>query len=910
MKTKKIHSKILFFIGLLLCAGLFAACFFITNNYITKIQSETYQPSHILSQMSEDDCVEFLIQNDVKIPEGFIDYPGFSGFVKSVIKTIETNPDYEFVYNYSVTQEFVENIRALVNNYQVTAHESVEQTKYTLQYNLVKNSNGNWVDNGGYFDISYYYYNCYAYAIDRIETPPLYKTDKQYQPGDFSGGEIFTKTIDIYDLALGVKNDLEALGFENVRVNLIKPSALKLYEQLICIRRTTSDIPDYHLMKYDPVSDSWYHKPGSTAILKYKSNPGDYDWISEFSYDGIEHLSNIVYDSDIYYITYASYPVESVAILSENSITLDINNSVQFTAIALPKSTQQIFLWESSDPEIAVVSERRGVVTALSSGIATITATSCANKEITASIDIIVTGNSSGAIGFKDPNFRDAVMERLLFSYPDYGYTWDSNLYAADLEKISNLDVSYRNINGMDELSYFINLRRLLLTFNNVSSLDLSNKNLQAFDCFGNKLTTLNFKFLGEQYSLLSNGNGYVSTCFSNNIIILYARPMNGNVFLNWTYLGNVVSTDSAYTLNLRDGGDFIANFAELPSAPQIFSTIPGNGQIKLYWTAPANNGGNEILGYEVSMDNGLTWITSEDSKSHIFTGLTNGAKYTFKVRAVSGVGYGAEATVTVTLPITMKVSTITASAGLNGSISPRGRVIISPGQDQAYFFIPDIGYEIDQVLIDGINDPYAVNSKAYLFRIKSVDEEHTIEVTFKIKVCVVTFMDWNGSILKTEEVEYGGSATAPAILALVHSGHIFLEWDTAFDYIINDLIILAKYIQTYSITYNGLDGKNSNNSGTYIHGGGFDLKDPESREGYTFAGWYDADGNKATSISDTVTGNLELWARWESAESELRINIGLSKYAFIIISAVGGVVLFSVLVIFIRIIIYRKKSF
>ncbi len=88
---------------------------------------------------------------------------------------------------------------------------------------------------------------------------------------------------------------------------------------------------------------------------------------------------------------------------------------------------------------------------------------------------------------------------------------------------------------------------------------------------------------------------------------------------------------------------------ATVPTAPQSFTATPGDAQVALNWTAPESDGGAAISHYEVSSDNGATWVTASTNTSHTFTGLTNGTEYTFKVRAVNSVGSGAEASATAT---------------------------------------------------------------------------------------------------------------------------------------------------------------------------------------------------------------------------------------------------------------------
>ncbi len=86
-----------------------------------------------------------------------------------------------------------------------------------------------------------------------------------------------------------------------------------------------------------------------------------------------------------------------------------------------------------------------------------------------------------------------------------------------------------------------------------------------------------------------------------------------------------------------------------VPTAPQNLSATPGNGQVTLSWTPPENDGGAEITGYEVSSDGGSTWTGADSDTDHLFTSLTNGQSYTFKVRAVNSEGGGEEASMTAT---------------------------------------------------------------------------------------------------------------------------------------------------------------------------------------------------------------------------------------------------------------------
>ncbi|HHV64047.1 MAG TPA: hypothetical protein GXX46_03085, partial [Peptococcaceae bacterium] len=136
------------------------------------------------------------------------------------------------------------------------------------------------------------------------------------------------------------------------------------------------------------------------------------------------------------------------------------------------------------------------------------------------------------------------------------------------------------------------------------------------------------------------------------------------------TYVGWDFTATWAISAIENDGYPFLAvsTAPTVPTVPQNFTAAPGDGQVTLSWTAPASDGGSEITHYEVSSNNGTTWVTAGSSSSHTFTGLTNGTEYTFKVRAVNSVGRGAEASVTAT-PTAPAQTTHTVNFYSDGSL-------------------------------------------------------------------------------------------------------------------------------------------------------------------------------------------------------------------------------------------------
>jgi hypothetical protein len=82
-----------------------------------------------------------------------------------------------------------------------------------------------------------------------------------------------------------------------------------------------------------------------------------------------------------------------------------------------------------------------------------------------------------------------------------------------------------------------------------------------------------------------------------------------------------------------------------------------------------------------------------------------------------------------MTFQITFSSYQISVSAGVGGTISPSGMVSVPPGGNQTFTFHANAGYSIDQVLIDGINNPAAAAAGTYTF--SNVNALHTIAVSF-----------------------------------------------------------------------------------------------------------------------------------------------------------------------------------
>ena len=130
-----------------------------------------------------------------------------------------------------------------------------------------------------------------------------------------------------------------------------------------------------------------------------------------------------------------------------------------------------------------------------------------------------------------------------------------------------------------------------------------------------------------------------------------------------------------------------------------------------------------------------------------------------------------------------------------------------------------------------------------------------TLYAVWEANQYTVTFKDWDGSVLKTEQVAYNTAATAPA--APTREGYRFTGWDKTFDVITGDTEITAQYIKTWTVTFKDEDGTVLKTE-IVDEGTGATAPTEPAKEGHTFAGWNAAFDNvtEDTVVTATYTVN------------------------------------------------------
>ena len=121
-----------------------------------------------------------------------------------------------------------------------------------------------------------------------------------------------------------------------------------------------------------------------------------------------------------------------------------------------------------------------------------------------------------------------------------------------------------------------------------------------------------------------------------------------------------------------------------------------------------------------------------------------------------------------------------------------------------------------------------------------------------------VTFKDWDGSVLKTQTVASGGSATPPS--NPTRDGYVFTGWSGNYTNVTENRVITAQYtIKTYTVRFLDWNGTVLDTQ-TINHGSNATPPPNPTRDGYTFSGW---SGNYTN-----VTADVDIIAQYTQNSS------------------------------------------
>jgi uncharacterized repeat protein (TIGR02543 family) len=139
-------------------------------------------------------------------------------------------------------------------------------------------------------------------------------------------------------------------------------------------------------------------------------------------------------------------------------------------------------------------------------------------------------------------------------------------------------------------------------------------------------------------------------------------------------------------------------------------------------------------------------------------------------------------------------------------------------------------------------------------------DGSLVLKLYYEIDTYTVTFKNYDGKALKTQTVEHGADATAPA--NPTRSGYTFAGWDkasSAWQKVTQNVTVTATYkATTYTVTFKDYNGTVLKTQAVQSGKSAAAPKNP-TRTGYTFAGW-----NAASSAWQKVTKNVTVTATYK----------------------------------------------
>jgi uncharacterized repeat protein (TIGR02543 family) len=184
-----------------------------------------------------------------------------------------------------------------------------------------------------------------------------------------------------------------------------------------------------------------------------------------------------------------------------------------------------------------------------------------------------------------------------------------------------------------------------------------------------------------------------------------------GYEFVNWTLNGSIVSTEPSFSFSVTSNAVYVAHFIRIvnhytitaSAEPASAGSVIGAGTFEEGESCTLIAMPNPTYSFVSWTENGIV-ISTDNPYSFTVERDRN-----FVAVFSQGLFY-----------------TITASAGVNGTISPEGNVFVEPGEDKTFAMIPNSGCQVSKVLVDGV-DRGPIPS--YTFR--NVSGDHTIHVEF-----------------------------------------------------------------------------------------------------------------------------------------------------------------------------------
>jgi uncharacterized repeat protein (TIGR02543 family) len=274
-------------------------------------------------------------------------------------------------------------------------------------------------------------------------------------------------------------------------------------------------------------------------------------------------------------------------------------------------------------------------------------------------------------------------------------------------------------------------------------------------------------------------------------VVLRYFDPPSSSGVIDW-------GEAEDYTVNVRH---------------VIMASTVGNGTITPSGAVPVVSGTDQIFAIAPAANNHLVDV--------LVDGVSVGPVISYTFTNVT-------AAHTIVATFAIDTNTITATAGVNGSISPSGAIVVDYGGSQAFAIVPIANHHVLDVLVNGISVG-AVASHTFT----NVTTSHTIEASFAIDAFIISATAGaNGSISPNGDVSvvHGtsqGFTIAPVAnysIADVLVDGVSVGAVTSYDFInvtANHTIEASFIINAYTITASvGSNGSITPSGGVLVNHG------------------------------------------------------------------------------------------
>ena len=235
-----------------------------------------------------------------------------------------------------------------------------------------------------------------------------------------------------------------------------------------------------------------------------------------------------------------------------------------------------------------------------------------------------------------------------------------------------------------------------------------------------------------DHYKIYRNG-GLIHT--TANTLTTYTDESASNG-VTYTYTVSAVNEDDRESGQSNELSATPTASTTVPGAPTLNAPSAGDGQVVLTWSAPSDDGGSAITGYNIyrgiSSDGEIILTTIGNVLTFTDTGLTNGQTYYYKVSAVNGEGEGALSSERSATPMLL---TVPSAPTLNTATASNGQVVLTWTSPSSIGGSPITGYKVyrgttpeGESLLTAIGavltftDTNVIGGQAYYYKVSAVN--------------------------------------------------------------------------------------------------------------------------------------------------------------------------------------------